>query len=130
MIPVLAVLFILLSPGVLVTIPPVGKNLFMSYQTCPSAVLFHAVIFTICVYAIQKYVYKINTESEGFQIIEGPWTNPTWRNGIVAAAIFGGAAAGAIIANFAGGDLASNIMGVFSLVALLLEGISNVSTFT
>lgn len=128
MIPVLAILFILLSPGVLLTIPPVGKNLFMSCQTSPSAVLFHAVIFTACVYAIQKYVYKLNTESEGFQMIKGPWKNVTWRNGVIAAAIFGGGAAGALISNFAG-DASSMIMGVLLFIALLIEGISSTTTF-
>ena len=129
MIPILAILFILLSPGVLVTIPPVGKNLFMSCQTSPSAVLFHAIVFTVCVYSIKQYVYKSNTPSEGFQLIEGPWANATWRNGIIAAAIFGGASAGAIISNFLP-DLSTNLMGILLLVALLLEGITSTTTFT
>lgn len=40
-------LFILLSPGVLLTLPPVGKNIFMSCQTSLLAVLVHAVIFAV-----------------------------------------------------------------------------------
>jgi len=128
MIPVLAILFILLSPGILVTIPPVGKNLFMSCQTSPSAVLFHAVVFTACVYAIQQYVYKSDTESEGFQIINGPWTNSSWRNGVIAAAVFGGASAGAIITNFLP-DFSTTLMGILLLTALVLEGVSNLTTF-
>jgi hypothetical protein len=39
------VLFIVLSPGLLLTIPPMSKGLFMSGQTCVLAVLVHAVVF-------------------------------------------------------------------------------------
>jgi hypothetical protein len=37
-------LFVLLSPGFLLTIPPIGK-LFMSGKTSVAAVLVHAVVF-------------------------------------------------------------------------------------
>lgn len=40
-------LFILLSPGVLLTLPPVGNKIFMSCQTSLLAVLVHAVIFAV-----------------------------------------------------------------------------------
>jgi hypothetical protein len=127
MIAILAILFVLLSPGVLLTIPPVGKNLFMSGQTSPAAVLLHSVVFAMCIYAIQKYVYNSKMGPEGFQVISGPWTNSTWRNGVIAAGIFGGAAAGAFISNFSG-DASSIIMGVCLLIALTLEGVSNITT--
>jgi hypothetical protein len=39
------VLFILLSPGLLLTLPPVGKKVFMSGQTSYAAVLVHALVF-------------------------------------------------------------------------------------
>ncbi len=39
------ILFILLSPGLLLTLPPVGKKVFMSCKTSTWAVLVHAVVF-------------------------------------------------------------------------------------
>jgi hypothetical protein len=39
------VLFIVLSPGLLLTLPPLGKGVFMSGQTSVLAVLVHAVVF-------------------------------------------------------------------------------------
>jgi hypothetical protein len=47
------VLFILLTPGVLLTIPPGAKGLFMSGQTTGNAVLVHSVVYAI-VYAILR----------------------------------------------------------------------------
>ena len=38
-------LFIVLSPGVLLTLPPVGSKIFMSGKTSLLAVLVHAVVF-------------------------------------------------------------------------------------
>ncbi len=52
---VLAVLFFLLSPGVLLTLPPVGKKIWMSGQTSMTSVVVHAVVFAIVCYLIQKY---------------------------------------------------------------------------
>ena len=48
-------LFILLSPGVLLTIPPIGKKMLMSGKTSLIAVLVHAVLF----YFLLKYRYSI-----------------------------------------------------------------------
>ena len=52
------VLFVLLSPGILLTIPPVGKKVFMSGQTSLIAVVVHAVIFAILLYYIKLYGYE------------------------------------------------------------------------
>lgn len=41
------VLFILLSPGLLLTLPPVGKKVFMSGLTSKVAVLVHAIVFYV-----------------------------------------------------------------------------------
>jgi hypothetical protein len=49
MIAVLTVLFILLQPGILVTLPPVGK-LFMSEKTSLIAILVHAALFGFIVF--------------------------------------------------------------------------------
>ncbi len=40
-------LFIVLSPGVLLTLPPVGKTIWRSGKTSLMAVLFHAAIFAL-----------------------------------------------------------------------------------
>ena len=40
-------LFILLSPGLLLTLPPVGKKIFMSCQTSVTAIFVHAVVFAV-----------------------------------------------------------------------------------
>lgn len=41
------VLFILLSPGLLLTLPPVGKKVFMSGLTSVPAILVHAIVFYV-----------------------------------------------------------------------------------
>jgi len=50
------ILFILLSPGVLLTLPPLSKGIFMSGQTSITAVLVHGVVFGV-VYAILRRVF-------------------------------------------------------------------------
>lgn len=39
------VLFVLLSPGLLLTLPPVGKKVFMTGKTSALAVLVHSLLF-------------------------------------------------------------------------------------
>lgn len=46
-------LFVILSPGLLLTLPPVGKKVFMSCQTSVQAVLVHAVVFGAALYALK-----------------------------------------------------------------------------
>ena len=59
---VLAILFFVLSPGVLLTLPPVGKKIWMSGQTSITSALVHAVVFVGILYLIQQ-----NTDvMEGF----------------------------------------------------------------
>ena len=41
------VLFLLLSPGILLTIPPGGKGLFMSGETSLAAILAHTLVFAV-----------------------------------------------------------------------------------
>jgi hypothetical protein len=40
-------LFVVLSPGVLLTLPPKGKGVFMSGQTSLIAVAVHAIVFAL-----------------------------------------------------------------------------------
>ena len=51
----LAVLFALLSPGLLLTLPAGSKGIFMSGQTSVAAALVHAVVFA-AVYMIGSHV--------------------------------------------------------------------------
>ena len=50
-------LFIVLSPGLLLTIPAMGRGLFMSRQTGVIAVLVHAVVFYLLAYFLRSYGY-------------------------------------------------------------------------
>jgi len=75
----LTLLFILLSPGFLLTIPPVGKSILMSGQTSLTSICVHAIIFAAIIYAIGK-------QKEGFV---GHWDNEQWANLQAASAMFG-----------------------------------------
>ena len=85
----LTLLFILLSPGFLLTIPPVGKNIFMSGQTSISAVLVHALIFT-------AILYGLSSVKEGF--VE--WKNPNWSRTQIAVVVFTGIGIGSFLVSF------------------------------
>lgn len=43
-------LFIILSPGFLITLPPVGGKLFMSYKTSLYSILVHSLVFAAAVF--------------------------------------------------------------------------------
>lgn len=55
-----AVLFLLLSPGVLLTLPPVGPKILMSGKTSLIAVAVHAIVF----YVLLSY---LSDAYEGFK---------------------------------------------------------------
>lgn len=57
----LTILFIVLSPGVLLTLPPVGNKIFFSGKTSLMAVVSHAVVF----YLVASYLLPNLTE--GFE---------------------------------------------------------------
>lgn len=112
---VVPILFILLSPGVLLTIPPVGKTVFMSRQTSPSAVLVHALLFSGILYAIKTYympssVVTNNEESkEGF--VETFWkSNANLRNMMMFVIVFITMAFSVFIANAVPGIESSTLM--------------------
>ena len=48
------ILFVLLSPGMLLTIPPASKGLFMSGQTTMAAVAVHALVFAVVFAFLRK----------------------------------------------------------------------------
>lgn len=60
------VLFVLLSPGVLLTLPPVGSRIFMSGKTSLLAVLVHAVVFYLLL-ANHRSIPVLNVIFEGFE---------------------------------------------------------------
>ena len=53
------VLFIALTPGVLLTIPPGSKGLFMSGQTSPASVAVHTVVFALVFALLRKQFPKV-----------------------------------------------------------------------
>jgi hypothetical protein len=67
-------LFILLSPGVLLTLPPVGGKIFMSGKTSLIAVLVHAVVFYVLL-SMRRQIPVVNMIFEGFQA-EGEMGDP------------------------------------------------------
>ena len=50
-----AMLFIILSPGFLITLPPVGGKLFMSYRTSLFSILVHSLVFAAGIYFLNKF---------------------------------------------------------------------------
>jgi hypothetical protein len=62
---VLVLLFVLLSPGVLVTLPPVGGSVFMSGKTSLVAVLVHAAVFAVVLYILSDM--DTGTDTDGFR---------------------------------------------------------------
>ena len=67
-------LFIILSPGVLLTLPPDEGALFMSEDTNPIAVLVHAVIFFVVIKLWNDALKKEKVDASG---------NLTYNNGFV-----------------------------------------------
>jgi len=59
-------LFIALSPGVLLTLPPVGGKIFMSGKTSLIAVLVHAVVFFVLL-SFRRQIPVVNVIFEGFE---------------------------------------------------------------
>ena len=60
------VLFIVLSPGVLLTLPPGRRGVFMSGQTSVLAVLVHAVVFYLALVYVKPVVARFLLQ-ESFQ---------------------------------------------------------------
>lgn len=55
---VCGLLFFVLSPGVLLTIPPCSKGLFMSGQTSILAAAVHAVVFVIVGHVLWRHIVR------------------------------------------------------------------------
>lgn len=61
----LVILFVLLSPGFLLSIPAVGGKYLMTGKTSTTAVLVHALVFGIVLYILRKYYPTVL--AEGFE---------------------------------------------------------------
>jgi hypothetical protein len=68
-------LFILLSPGVLLTLPPIGGKIWMSGKTSLVAVLVHAVVFYVLL-SMRRQIPVLNVVFEGFEA-EGEMGTPS-----------------------------------------------------
>ena len=69
---VLFVLFIILSPGMVLTLPPVGKKIFFSGLTSKTSVVVHAFVFVVLAHLAWRAMHPINTKEvvEGFYFEE------------------------------------------------------------
>ena len=61
---VAGLLFFVLSPGVLLTIPPGSRGLFLSCQTSVLAALVHAVVFVVVAYLLTTAVEGFTSDAE------------------------------------------------------------------
>lgn len=52
---ILALLFFVLSPGVLLTLPPIAKKWWMTGQTSMMAAAVHAIVFAVVLYLLNSY---------------------------------------------------------------------------
>ncbi len=50
-------LFILLSPGMLLTLPPINGKFWMTRKTSVTSVLVHAAVFGLAVHLLKSYYY-------------------------------------------------------------------------
>jgi hypothetical protein len=58
----LIILFILLSPGFILSIPAVSGNYFMTGKTSITAVLVHALVFGVVIFLLRKYYPEVLSE--------------------------------------------------------------------
>jgi hypothetical protein len=58
----LVILFVLLSPGFLLSIPPVAGKYFRTGKTSTTAVLVHAVVFGVVLYLLRNYYPQVLAE--------------------------------------------------------------------
>jgi hypothetical protein len=54
-----AVLFVLLSPGLLLTLPPGPGGVYMSRETSMNAIVVHAIVFTVVFATLRKVFPKV-----------------------------------------------------------------------
>ena len=59
-------LFIILSPGLLLTLPFSGKKIFMTEKTSLLSVLIHAAIFGLIIYSLKGYIENFQKDIFNF----------------------------------------------------------------
>ena len=64
-------LFVALQPGILLTLPAVGRSVFMTGKTSVHAVFVHALVFMLVIHLLRRGGYL-----EGFSA-SGPWRIPS-----------------------------------------------------
>ncbi len=93
------ILFVLLQPGLLLTLPAVGRRVFMSGKTSVQAVMVHALVFMTVVYFLKQYVTEgfgaeidinlitrilkngeVKTEQDLYELIQMPSISKTGQN--------------------------------------------------
>jgi hypothetical protein len=50
-----ALLFVLLSPGLLLTLPPTAKGVLISRETSIASILVHSLVFALVYFGLRKY---------------------------------------------------------------------------
>ena len=89
-------LFLLLSPGFILTIPPVGNSLFMTCKTSVIAVLIHATIFAVILY--YSALIPILNRLEGFQTTAATTETITcYTSSTITGIVWGGGIVGAVL---------------------------------
>jgi len=66
----LALFFFLLSPGVLLTLPPGNRGVWMSRQTSVAAAAVHALVFVLALIYVVPFLRRLGLPLEGFQNAE------------------------------------------------------------
>jgi len=59
----LAALFFILSPGVLLTLPAGSKGIFMSGQTSIAAAIVHALVFVFIVHSVKRIFHSMDNKT-------------------------------------------------------------------
>ena len=118
-------LFILLSPGLLLTLPPVNKKIFMSGQTSVSAILVHALVFTLVLYGIKQYYILNSPDKEAFE----NYTDTNWRGLVLSGVLFMGLSVGLMIgALIEPSDSNQSINGTLAFGSIIFSFIMTVIT--
>lgn len=75
----LAILFFVLSPGVLLTLPPGSRGIFASGQTSLAAAAVHALVFMVVAHLLWVYVVH---PAEGFAATPTCPPGQKWHHGM------------------------------------------------
>ena len=109
----LMILFVILSPGMFLSIPPVGSRWWMTGKMSLRAVFVHAVVFAVILYVAQRMML-----TEGFiapirgsasVLMRGPMPPPSMRGPVQSASMRGPAP----VATKVAGSIATALRGIF-----------------